>query len=108
MSHKASSRKLSRVSAEELSELNNLALVFFKKYCQGEDGMSSEQLQTFAEECGVCGGSRMTRKNVGMVFQAVKLGRKTTLNFDRFQEAIRRIAISKEITYQELINSAAG
>ena len=81
---KGSSRKLSRVSAEDMEELNNKLTNFFKKYCQGEDGMSSEQLQTFAEECGLC-DKRMSRSDVGMIWQGVKLGKKNTINFDRFQ-----------------------
>jgi len=104
---KGSSRKLSRVSTQEVEELNNLLLNFFKKYCQGDDGMSSGQLQSFAEESGLC-DKKMSTGDVGLVFQSVKLGKKNTLNFDRFQEAIRKMAIQKEITYQEIINEAAS
>ena len=81
---KGSHRKLSRVSAEEVDELNNLLPNFFKKYCQGEDGMSSVQLQLFADDCGLC-DKMMSAGDVSLVFESVKLGKKTTLNYDRFQ-----------------------
>ena len=84
---KGSSRKLSRVSAQEKEELDNALLNFFKKFCQGEDGMSSSQLQCFAQECNLC-DKKMTEGDVLMVFQSVKLGKKDAINFDRFQVGV--------------------
>lgn len=43
-----------------------------------------------------------------MVFESVKLGKKKTLNYDRFQEAARKICVARECTYQELIQIARG
>ena len=81
---KGSSRKLSRVSAEEMEELMNKLENFFKKFCEGNEGMTATQLQKFAEECGLC-DKTLSPSDTIMIFQSVKLGKKDTINFDRFQ-----------------------
>jgi hypothetical protein len=42
------------------------------------------------------------------IVQGVKVGKKQTLNLDRFKEAMRRIAVKIDCTYYDLIRLAAG
>jgi len=49
--------------------------------------MTQEALTTFAREKGLL-GTDLAEKDIGMIFAAVKLGKKDTLSFERFQEAL--------------------
>ena len=42
-----------------------------------------------------------------MLFEKVKLGKRTEIDCERFQEAVRHISVMKSVTYQDLILSAS-
>ena len=80
-------RRISRVSAVEVAEAQNNLDQLFKKHCEGEDGISETQFVAF------CTGSDLIDKgcsasDCGLAFQSVRVGKKTTLNFDRFVVSI--------------------
>jgi tetratricopeptide (TPR) repeat protein len=99
-------RRISRVSKVEVEDSQFNLENLFKKYCQGEDGMNETQFVEFATLTGLT-GKKCSSVDCAMIFQAVKLGKKTTLNFDRFTEAVRKIAVKSELTYQEVVQCAA-
>eukprot|EP00935_MAST-01C_sp_MAST-1C-sp1_P001630 g1630.t1 len=76
----------------------------FHKYKDGA-GITVTGCQKFAVETGLL-DDKLTVSEVQMIFAGVKLGKE--LNYDRFQEAVRKMAQKKEITYQELIQMASG
>ena len=88
------SRKLSVVSAAEQTLLKRALGGVFDKYKDG-DGISSSALTTFAADCGVVGSGKgkLGAGDVGLIFEQVKLGKRTELDFERFQEAVRKIAV---------------
>ena len=99
-------RKLSKVSAEEMAELNSALFELFEKYSDHDGGITATGLTRFCAECKLLDsgcGHAMKETDCTLIFEAVKLRRKTFLNFDRFQEAVRKVAMTKEVTYQELI-----
>ena len=52
-------------------------------------------LTTFAADCGVVGSGKgkLGAGDIGLIFEQVKLGKRTELDFERFQEAVRKIAV---------------
>jgi hypothetical protein len=99
-------RRISRVSKVEVEESQFNLENLFKKYCQGEDGTNETQFVEFATLTGLT-GKKCSSVDCAMIFQAVKLGKKTTLNLDRFTEAVRKFAVKSELTYQEIVQCAA-
>merc|ERR1712091_761728 len=69
--------------------------------------MSSTQFSAWAESSNLT-DARCTTTDMGLIFSGVKLGKKTTINYDRFMEACRKRAMKKEITFQALIQTAGG
>jgi len=61
----------------------------------------------FGGDCGLF-DKKLTGDGCGLIFSKVKLGKKSTLKFDRFQEACRMMATMKGITYQNLVQLATG
>ena len=49
-----------------------------------------------------------TDDKLGLIFASVLLGKKKSINYDRFQEACRKVAMEKELTFQALIQTATG
>ena len=99
------SRKLSKVSRAEMEELNGALEAIFKKYKGDEAGVSSAGLIKFHTKCKLNYASlpiTIKDKDVGAAFQMVKVGKKDCLNFDHFQEVVRKISIEKRATYQEV------
>jgi hypothetical protein len=47
-------------------------------------------------------GKHMTGSELGLIFASVKLAKRSWIDFRGFQEAIRKVAVSKGVTYQEL------
>jgi hypothetical protein len=62
-------------------------------------GVNRDGLLSFAVECNLLDKS-LKKSEIGLIFDSVKLVKKTTLNLDRFREAVRRMAVKKEVTYQ--------
>jgi hypothetical protein len=102
-------RRLSNVSAAEYSALRNNLTGLFEKYKEN-GGINANGLTTFAADCGVLGSGnkKLSASDATMIFQSVKLGSRTELDFDRFQEAVRKMAMQCSLTYQELIQTATG
>ena len=87
--------------------------------------MQRNQTQAFADKCGLL-SKRLDRGGCTLIFQRVKVGKKETINFERFkvkskqccfshqgfcvldhicmQEAFRQIATATEVTYAELVD----
>jgi len=94
-------RKLSKVSASEMQQLEHDLKELFGRY-NDPTGINEAAFAKLCSECGVT-DAKFSSNDVALVFTAVKVGKKKSLNFGRFQEAIRKVAIQKEVTYQELI-----
>ena len=107
MATQGSARKMSRVSADDMALLAQQLADIFKKYCAGEPQMSEAQFKEFVTGTGLA-DARLTEKEAGLIFHSVLLGKKKTINYDRFQEAVRKLSMKKEMTYQALIQTAAG
>ena len=52
-------------------------------------------------------GSKLSAETVTMIFNQVRTKKKSYLTFERFQEAMRKVATAIEKTYQELITELA-
>jgi hypothetical protein len=92
---------------EQQQGLQNNLSALYKQYTPtgAEIGVTLEALVQFSSECKLI-DKKLSENDVRMIFQSVKLGKKTTLSFDRFEEACRKIAIHKEVAYQELFHHA--
>lgn len=108
-------RKLSKVSSHEMKELDETLRKIFDTYAdppKGKDaaGITSQAMTTFVVDCdlldGEC-GTKIKEVDVANAYASVKLGKKNTLKFERFQEAVRKIAMLKGATYQEVIQHCA-
>jgi hypothetical protein len=106
------SRKQSVVSAEEREQRDKDLQYLFNKYEDSSEmglppGISSNGLTNFAKRCNLTDG-KLTDSKVGLIFQSTKLAgkKKHDMNFERFQEATRKMAMDKNITYQELVQHA--
>ena len=44
--------------------------------------------------------------DVDLVFQRVKVGKKPGINFDRFEEGLRKMALQKQMPYYSLVKCA--
>jgi tetratricopeptide (TPR) repeat protein len=100
-------RRISRVSAVEVQDSQFSLENLYKKYCQGEDGINEQQFVFLISGSDLIDKS-CSETDCGLIFASVRVGKKTTLNFDRFTEAIRKIAVKKEMTYQELVQQASA
>jgi hypothetical protein len=72
-----------------------------------EGGMTLASMVTWCKECNLL-DKKLTIPQVGLIFTSVVVGKKKSLHFDRFQEAVRKVAIAKGNTYQEVIQLACG
>lgn len=95
-------RKISNVSEQERSAAEAAMTEIFSQFAEG-DTLSEAGLKRFAAEAD----TGVDEAQVGLIFQAVKVGRKPGLNFERFKEAVRKIAMEKESTYHELVQGAS-
>jgi hypothetical protein len=107
---KGSQRKQSRISVVEIETANELAKAIFEaRKVEDEDGerfFEEECLMKLCTDNGLI-GSKLSVKAVTMIFSQVKMKKKSYLSFERFQEAMRKIATTIEKTYQELITELA-
>jgi hypothetical protein len=71
-------RKLSRVSAEEMADLNKKLDEIFADFAEEGGGITKQSLMTFASEGGLC-DKKLKEADVGMIFESVKLGKKTVI-----------------------------
>jgi hypothetical protein len=129
------SRKLSRVSADEMAELNKKLDEIFADFCEEGGGVTKASLQQLAKEGGLL-DKNLKDGDVGLIFESTKLGKKKVrkyleahqnqalssvtllkdslrlatqeLNADRFFEAFRKMAVTKEVTFQELVQMCIG
>ena len=61
----------------------------------------------FCAECHLIDG-KLKATDCSMIFSKVKVGKKSELSFERFQEACRMMCTQKAVTYQNLIQIATG
>jgi hypothetical protein len=99
-------RKLSRVSLSEMGVLDDSLKALFDA-CATDGQIDQTGLIQFAESSKLL-NAKLTNKDVGMIYSSTKLGGKQTLSFERFQEAIRKMAAKRQTTYQELVQIACG
>jgi serine/threonine protein phosphatase PrpC/CRP-like cAMP-binding protein len=97
-------RKLSRISADEMAGLNLALMGIFGTWAPDGE-IDDANLQALSKACGWMEPS-CNPGDISMIFASTKLGKKKTLKFERFQEACRKIATKKGITYQELVQIA--
>jgi Ca2+-binding EF-hand superfamily protein len=96
-------RKLSRVSADEMRELDTLLRAVFETYVP----MTAAQLVKMATERDML-DKNLTVSAISLCFSSTKVGKKADLNYDRFQEAFRKMAVKKEMTYQACVQLCTG
>jgi hypothetical protein len=101
-----SARKLSNVSRVEQSSLNSDLLASFTAFTGGTMKMTQEQLVKFAQDCELIEEKKLPETEVNLMFSKVKLGKKTEIDFERFQECLRMMAIAKLIPYHQLITDS--
>jgi hypothetical protein len=100
-------RKPSRVSADEMALLHSSLEAMFHKFKDGS-GITRAGCVKFAKNTGLL-DAKLSEANITMIFAGVKLGQKEELSYyGRFQEAVRKMAQKKEVTYQEFIQSASS
>jgi hypothetical protein len=80
--------------AHQLSQL-------FDRYST-KDVMTEAQLQAMCKQCELYQGHALATIDITMIFTSTKVGRKQELKFDRFEEACRKIAVKKSVTFTEL------
>lgn len=105
----SSSRKLSRISASEMQDMSTkLNRLFVKESnCRTKSGLpalSSDGLVKLAVNSNIL-DRRLTAPEVRLIFQSVKLGSDEFVGWDRFQEAVRKMAVKKEVTFQILVQT---
>jgi hypothetical protein len=105
-----STRKQSVVTPEERAQRDKDVEYLFNKYEDSSEmglpkGISSNGLTKFAQKSNLTDG-KLTEKKCGLIFQATKLGKKQDLNKERYQEALRKMAMEKNITFGELVQQA--
>jgi hypothetical protein len=49
---------------------------------------------------------KLTRAEIRLVFERVKLGKRKAIDFDRFKEAVRQMAVAKQVTFVDLVQFA--
>jgi hypothetical protein len=79
---------------------------FIASHSGHKKAISSDQLVAFAINCKLiapAGTKGLTEEKVALVFQAVKLGKKTTINFTCFQEAVRKLAVEHGTPLTEMV-----
>ena len=99
----AAARKISNVTQQErdAAEINMTSI--FGKFADGTT-MDEAGFKAFAAAGGIVADD-LSAADVGMIFTSVKVGKKPALNFDRFKEAVRKLAMKKELTYHEMVFS---
>lgn len=104
----AAERKISNVTQQEKDAADLNMTSIFEKFAT-KDKMDEAGFKAFAAAGGISGSGdgAISVADVGMAFQAVKVGKKAVLNYDRFKEAARKLAMKKELTYHELVFQVA-
>jgi hypothetical protein len=97
-------RKMSKISKGEMEGLDAEVFLVFQSYTKDSDGISEAALLEFAAKFNLIAGP-LTKSEVSLIFSRTKLGKQKVLKIDRFQEAIRSMAVAKGITYQMLIET---
>jgi hypothetical protein len=107
LSRKGSTTQLTTVSRDEMAKLHGILEALFSRFKES-NGITSSGCVRFCKTCKLL-DKKLTITEVSMIFAAVKLGKRkdATLNFDRFQEAVRKMAQKKGCTYQELCVQAS-
>jgi hypothetical protein len=107
-------RKLSAVSQQEMRSAVDALRRMFDQFCafgagqrQEAAGLDNARLAKFAKDSGLL-DRRLTRTDVDLIFTRVKLRGQRKLDFRGFKEAVRQMAMKKELTFQELVARAAG
>ena len=96
------SRKLSTVSGAEKERTTKNLRMLFETYRGSSPGVEAVGLVRLADECALLDAT-LTPEAVALIFSRVKLGKKTELNMNRFEEACRQLAVEKGTTFTELV-----
>lgn len=88
-------RKLSSVSPAEREERDVSIHQLFERFRHGSSGVSSEGLNELVNACKLA-DFRLTASAVGLIFESTKLAGRTELNKTLFEDAVRKIAVTKE------------
>jgi hypothetical protein len=102
----ATNRKLSVVSAEDEQERDAVLEKMFTDF-SSDGAVTCDQLVDCAAQCGFLDHS-ISAADVKLIFQGTKLAGKNKLNRMMFEEACRRIAVKKVMTFTEMIQSATA
>jgi hypothetical protein len=100
------SRKLSTVSGAEKERTTKNLRLLFETYRGSNPGVDASGLIRFADECELLDSS-LTLEKTNLIFSRVKLGKKTELNLNRYEEACRQLAVEKGTTFTELVGNCS-
>jgi hypothetical protein len=81
------------------------SLKLFEAYQDDADGISAAAFLAFVAKYDLL-DKRLTREDAQLIYTKVKLSNKKALSLERFQEALRQMAVKKKITLDELLNSS--
>ena len=86
------SRKLSTVSGAEKERTTKNLRMLFETYRGSSPGVEAVGLVRLADECALL-DTTLTPEACALIFSRVKLGKKTELNLNRFEEACRQLLV---------------
>ena len=103
-------RKMSRISAQEMSALDAKLYAQFSRFCDGADGdsMTSSGMLRFVRETKLAVNMGITASEASLAFSGVVLAKKKEIRYERFQEACRKLATQKSLPFQALVQLASG
>ena len=104
---RSSPHRLSKVSAQDIEDSAATLSSIFASYRDHADGVTQSALHDFAAGCELL-DRRLTRESLGLIFEKIRIGNKKALGEERLGEALRQIAIAKDVTYQELLQLVVG
>jgi hypothetical protein len=106
-------KRLSRISPGEMGTLDAQLYVQFERFAErapSEDAgsITSGGFLRFVRETGLVEHAAISAGEASLAFASVVLGSRKTLRFERFAEACRKLATAKSVTFQALVQLAAG
>ena len=106
-------KRLSRISPDEMGTLDAQLYVQFERFAErapSEDAgsITSGGFLRFVRETGLVEHAGISAGEASLAFSSVVLGSRKTLRFERFAEACRKLATAKSVTFQALVQLAAG
>ena len=84
MSTTGSGRKLSKVSKDEMADVKKILSKLYTQYKGKAAGVTAEAFLIFVTDAGLL-DKKLSAADANLIFTKVKLGKKDSLNADRFE-----------------------